>query len=102
MAEHRAPGYHKQPVKRLYASPNFCSIRLPPGPPGFPAPQGSKLSRHCAERDEGPHVLSFRVAQDIAVAVGGQDAEIGLARGIPAVLDGGDFQSAVALTQAKR
>ena len=42
------------------------------------------------------------MAQDVAVAVGGQDAEVGFAGRVPAVLDGRDLQSAVAQVLAQR
>ena len=55
---------------------------------------GREIQAECLARAakgfQGPDVLGVFAAQDIALAIGEQDAEIGGARGIPAVFHLGD------------
>src|SRR6266852_1801608 len=57
-----------------------------------PARPGIDLLYRCAKSFQGPQILGFFAAQDVALAVGQQDAEIGGAGRVPAVLHFGNVE----------
>jgi hypothetical protein len=61
----------------------------------FSPPSKLPVNPMAAEAFEGPDVLRFDVAEEIAVAGLREDAEVGFAGGVPAILDLGDGQKGV-------